>query len=224
MAEVYGVVQKITAKDTRNGGKIYNICVDVDGEDEWFGYGFDAPEFGEGSEIEFDVEMNGDYENVDIDSLEIIELVEPKRSGRGGKSGGKGRGKSSGKSSGRGGSSGRGKSSGSGRGKPAGGGRKAPASKGKGGGAAKAEVDWDRKDNLIRLQSCQNTAVATIQAAIEAGAVTLPAKKGEKFDAFQALIEKEAARLYDKYTDIVDGNYLKDEPEDEEEYDEDIPE
>ena len=94
MSDVNGEVLKITAKPTKNGGKIHNICVDDNGNDAWFGFGFDAPEFGEGSIIEFNVEMNGDYENVDHSSLYIVELVEPKRSGRG-DSGGRSQGGSS---------------------------------------------------------------------------------------------------------------------------------
>lgn len=231
MADVYGEVLKITGKDTKNGGKIWNICVDDNGEDAWFGYGFDKPDFGEGSEIEFDVEMNGDYENVNHDTLEVINLVEPKRSGRG--SGGGRGGNSGGSRSGGGRSSGRSNSgSSNSRGKSSGGSRGGSAGRGKSGGgradkapAKKADVDWERKDNLIRLQSCQNTAVATVNGAVAAGAITLPAKKGEKLDAFQALIEKEASRLYDKYEDIVDGNYSPDEGNAEEQgYDEDIPE
>lgn len=203
MAEVTGFLVKTTAKPTKNGGEIHNICVEVDGQDEWFGFGFDAPTFGVDSEIEFDVELNGEFENVNTSTLVIIDNQNPpaaKRKARGGSGGGRGGAKPAR----------------SPRGKPAA--EEKPARKPRGGAkeetpeksarpAKKADVDWDRKDNLIRLQSCQNTAVATVNLAVAAGAVTLPAKKGAKFDALQALIEKEARRLFLKYDDCADGNY-----------------
>ena len=87
---VEGIVAKISEKPTSNGGTIYNICLEIDGaDDEWFGHGFDEPIFQEGDEIEFDIEYNGDYCNVDKATVSIISEGEPKpKPQRGGRSGG----------------------------------------------------------------------------------------------------------------------------------------
>lgn len=196
MAQVTGFLVKQTEKPTRNGGKIYSICVEVDGQDEWFGFGFDAPTFGVDSEIEFDVEAKGEYENVINDSVVIIENVNPPaapaRKPRGG---------------------GRGAPAKPAR-KPRGGGDDKPARKPRGStapaddkparAAKKPDVDWDRKDRLIRAQSCQNTAVATIALAQAAGTLELPKKKALQWDSLQALIEKESLRLFLKYDEVAD--------------------
>jgi len=217
---INGIVAKINSKPTRGKSDIWSICVDSDGDEQWYGFGFDEPDFGEGSEVEFDISWNGDYPNVDNETFEVIDLVEARKSssrgkssgggGRGGKSSGGGRSKPSGGGS-------RSSGGGSGRGKPApkrssGGGGKAPAKK---------EVDWDRKDNLIRLQSSQNTAIAFISAAVNNGSLKLPAAKGKGFDAFAAAVEEEAQRLFEKYDDIADNGFpdAGHKDEEEQEYD-----
>ena len=209
MSEVIGFLVKQSEKPTKNGGTIYNICVEVEGKDEWFGYGFDAPHFGVDSEIEFDVEVNGEFENVIVKSLVVNDMqnepaAAPAKGGRGGSKRGAA---AKPKRTPRGGAAPEPEE------KPkraARGGAKAPAEEKpatRAPRAGKADVDWDRKDNLIRLQSCQNTAVATVNLAVAAGALTLPAKKGAKFDALQALIEKEAHRLFLKYDACADDEY-----------------
>lgn len=214
---IEGTVVKITYKETRGKNDICNLCLDTGGrDDEWFGFGFNEPEFEEGAVIEFEVEMNGKYKNVVDDSVVVLEDAPAKRKGSGRSSGGSSRsGGGSARSSGgsRGGSS----RSGGGSGGKSGGGRAKSE--------PKKEVDWDRKDNLIRLQSSQNTAVATINVMLANSLIALPKKKADQMDAVQALIEEEAARLFDKYTDIVDGNY-EGTSKDETEYDDDddIPE
>lgn len=52
--KVTGIVQKITKN------KAYSVLV----EEDWYGAGFNKPEFSEGYEIEFDVVMNGKYKNM----------------------------------------------------------------------------------------------------------------------------------------------------------------
>ena len=195
MAQVTGFLVKQSEKPTRNGGKIFSICVEVDGADEWFGFGFDAPTFGVDSEIEFDVEAKGEYENVINDSVVIINNVnppaaparksrapasKPARAPRGGAAAKPAR-------------------------TPRGGAAKEEAAPAKTERAAKKpDVDWDRKDRLIRAQSCQNTAVATIALAQAAGTLELPKKKALQWDALQALIEKETKRLFIKYDEVAD--------------------
>ena len=70
--------------------------------------------------------------------------------------------------------------------------------------AAKADVDWDRKDRLIRAQSCQNTAIATVALMQAAGVLPKPKTKADGYDAIQALIEKETKRLFEKYDEVAD--------------------
>ena len=201
MAQVTGFLVKTTERPTANGGTIYSISVEVDGKDEWFGFGFDAPTFGVDSEIEFDVEAKGEYENVLNDTLVIIDNqnapAAPARKARGGKPAGKPA------RAPRGGAAAPAKPARS----PRGGAAKPDAPADKPARAPKAEVDWDRKDRLIRAQSCQNTAVATVALLCNAGALTLPKKKGEAYDAVQALIEKESQRLFLKYDEVADECY-----------------
>lgn len=217
------LVLKSTKKPTSGSGFVYNIQVNTpDNGDEWFGCGFTDPEVNEGDEIEFDIEQVGDYTNVIIDTI-VVTKAAPKRE-RSSRSSGRsssGSGRSSGRSSGGGRSSGRSSSSGRPSSGRSGGSSRSPKTEGRGRAPAeekKPAVDWDKKDKYIRLQSSQNTAIATIRGGIEAGAIALPAKKGEKFDAYTALIEEEAARLMCKYTDIVNDCY---EANEEGEYNED---
>lgn len=220
------LVLKLTSKETSTGGHVYNIQVETDENGkEWFGCGFDDPELTEGDIIEFEIEVVGDYTNVDMDTLVVVEAAPKKqarsrssRSSKGSSRGGRG---SSGRSSGSRGD----KSRSSGRGKPAG--RSKSKSSGRGASSDKPEVDWDRKERMIRLCSVQNTAMNTIGIMVNAGAITLPKKKAEMYDALQALIEDEAARLEAKYSDICDGNYTgcsSDDGEERSTYSEDIPE
>lgn len=217
MGEFVGeaTVLKVSKKATSGKGHVYNIQIETDDNGkEWWGCGFEDPKVNEGDIIEFELIEVGDYTNVDLDTIVVLEAA-PKRErssrGRGdsrdsGRSSGGRGGRDSGRSSrdsGR--SSSRGNSRSSGRGDS--------AAKGRGTGRAgagadkKPAVDWDRKDNLIRLQSSQNTAIALVGMLLNNGALKLPAKQSAKYDAAVAAVEKEAARLFDKYTDIVDGNY-----------------
>lgn len=232
---VAGTVAKVSEKPTANGGTVYNVCVDTeDNGEEWFGCGFNDPKLNEGDEIEFDIDYNGDYTNINLDTLVVTkEAPQRKPSSRGSKrdGGGRGNGRSGGdrgksnsrssnsRSSSRSSNSG-GRDSGRGQGK----GRSESKSSGRTKAPAKQEVDWERKDNLIRLQSSQNTAIAFVNCGLANGCIVLPSAKAKKYDAFLALVEEEAERLFQKYTDIVDGCYDNGK-DDAEEYDEDdVPE
>ena len=227
---VEGTVEKISAKPTRNGGTIYNIAVNTGGrDDEWFGYGFDEPNFQEGDTIGFDIVYKGDYTNVDPKSVEILEEGDGGGSnrGRGGSSrGGSSRGASPSRGSSRNSSSQR-----SSRGGAERGGRpQANQAAKKGNDTTMSKDDWKKKDDMIRRQACMNTAIALVRGALEAGAVALPAKKGDKFDAYIALCDEEAIRLFDQYDEQVHGGGKpakrggrNTQEDDEEEYDDDIP-
>jgi hypothetical protein len=222
----YGIVKKISGKPTKNGGTIYNICLDEDGQETWFGYGFEEPNFNEGAEIEFDIAYKGKYTNVAEGTVDVIKDGEAPRGRSSGRGSGGGRGAPArGDSAGRGARNDRSGRSGSSRSDtpaPARGGsaaRSAPAATG--------GVDWERKDNLIRLQSSQNTAIAMVNMLLQNDAIKLPAKASAKYDAALALVEKEAARLFKKYDAVADGTYDPDGdgPEDDEDGgDEDYPE
>lgn len=204
---VEGLVAKISEK-AAGKGTVFNVCLEIEGQDdEWFGHGFDKPDFFEGDFIEFDIEWNGEYANFDKNTVNVIEEGEgeqqkpsrkPARSS--GRSSG-GRGGSSGKSSGSRGSS---RSSSKPAAKPRGGARSGAA---KGGSTddKMSKEEWANKDKIIRRQACMNTAIALITGAVSNDLVALPAKKADKLDAFIALCDEEAERLYDQYEEQVYG-------------------
>ncbi len=230
---VIGIVAKITSKEAgKNNNLIYNICIEEDGQDdEWYGYGWDEPDFTEGAEIEFDISWNGDYPNVDVDSLNVIEDGEPKRSKRSSSrgssrsSGRSGGGRSSSSSSSRGNS--RSKSSSSRGGNSS---RSSSGNRGKGKGAADTTMskdEWKQKDNMIRRQACMNTAINLIGLMQTAGVLPKPKNKGDGFDALAALCDEEAVRLYDQYEEQVYGGGTSKRgrgKQEEATYDDDIPE
>jgi hypothetical protein len=226
---VIGIAAKITSKEAgKNNNLIYSICVEEDGQDDtWFGYGWDEPQFTEGAEIEFDIEYNGDYLNIDVASLNVIRDGEPKRSSRssGGRSGG---GRSSGGRSSGGRSSG-GNRGGNSRSKPA----ASRGSKSRSKPAAKdndttmSKDDWNKKDQMIRRQACMNTAIKLIGLMQTAGVLPKPKTKSDGFDALAALCDEEAIRLFDQYEEQVYGGGTSkrgNSKQNDNQYDDDIPE
>lgn len=231
---VIGIVAKITSKEAgKNNNLIYNVCIEEDGrEDEWYGYGWDEPQFTEGAEIEFDIAYNGDYANIDPDSVNVLQDGEPKRNSRSNSSRGSSRGSS--RSSGNSRSS-NSSSRGNSRSKPASSrgsnsSSRGSSNKGKGKGSddtTMSKDDWAKKDQMIRRQSCMNTAIKLITLMQVSGVLPKPTKKSEGFDALAALCDEEAVRLYDQYEEQVygggsskRGQSKNNEPE----YDDDIPE
>ncbi len=213
---VVGFVGAVTSKEAgKNKNLLYSVCMEGTGEggkDEWFGIGWDEPTFTKGAEIEFDIEWNGDFPNVDNKSLNILADGEPKRSSGGSRSGG-GRssgGRSSGRSSGgsRGGNSSSRSSSGSSRSggsrgsSPARGGNTA---KGKGSDTTMSKDEWKQKDNMIRRQACMNTAIQLVGLMLVNDALAIPKKKADAADAIAAACDEEAIRLYDQYEEQVYG-------------------
>lgn len=237
---VNGLIKKITSKEVGKFNNLaYSLCVlcDDNGEEEWFGHGFDKPVCFEGDKVSFDVTYKGDYANIEVATLEITEegpgeQAAAKPAGRRGAGGdkpaarGRGRGAPAAEEKPARGSRGAAKPAA----KPA---ARTPAAS-SGGGLSKDQF-WENKekrdiqrDLIIQLQSAQNTAIATIVGAVAAGAVSLPATKSKKFDAFCALIDEEAARLREVYLDggHSSGPVGSTAPEEDEQYDDDadIPE
>lgn len=204
---VEGKVLKASKKPTNSGGTVYNLQVETDQGDEWFGCGFDDPKVNQGDVISFDIAYNGEYMNVDMDTLEILEKAPQRQSSN--------RGSNRGSSRGNGRSASRGKSDSSRGSRSGGSGRSGSGDNKRGnqsgsrsqGGEKKPAVDWDRKDLIISQMSCQNTAVATIGMLIANNLVAIPKKKADSYDAVMALVEAEAARLRSKYNAVADGNY-----------------
>jgi len=234
---VIGIVAKITSKKAgKNDNLIYNLCIEEDGrEDEWYGYGWDEPQFTEGAEIEFDIDWNGDYANVDVDSVNVIADGEPKSNSRSRSSSSRGNSRSSGRSSSGGGRSSGSSSRGNSRGKPSSSRGSSNssrssgnASKGKGSADTTMSKDeWKQKDNMIRRQACMNTAINLIGLMQTAGVLPKPTKKSEGFDALAALCDEEAVRLYDQYEEQVYGGGTSKRggsKQEEASYDDDIPE
>ena len=191
MAEICGVVEKVSYKDLNSGKRMWNIKVDGN----WYGMGYTQPKFGEGGEIEFDISWNGDFANVDKDSLNIISAGNVRNSGggNGGSRGGNGGGynKSSGQQrSGGNSSNGGGYNRGS------------SGSSGNAGGAGKDNY-WENKDKrdierekrdkvkdvVVTHLACRNSAIEAVGMLITAGAVSLPAKKAEQYDAVLELVD-----------------------------------
>jgi len=230
---IVGTVAKISEKPTRNGGTVYNICLDTGQDDEWFGHGFDEPQFQEGDEIEFDVSYNGDFANIDVDTVNVLAEGDGggRKSSRGSSRTSSRSSSRSNSSSNRGGSNSRSSSSRSSSKRSS-----SRPSRGAAKSSAPAKSDtmskdeWKQKDNMIRRQACMNTAIALIRGALECGAVKLPAKANDKLDAYIALCDEEAVRLYDQYEEQVygkkparGGRSQRNTQDDEDQYDDDIP-
>lgn len=237
---VTGLVEVVSAKDTANGGTVYNMKVlcDDTGESEWFGCGFDEPDCDEGDEIECEVEQNGKYTNIIVDTIVVTNAgngggrgkAAPRggrASGRGAQSkgrGAQGKGQRGGASRGGKQTSSRGgqRDSSSGRRENAGGGR-AQSGVAKDGGKDQYWKDREardiEKDEIIQRQACQNTAIACINMMLTHGAIALPKAVSDKYDAILDLVDTEAERLYAKHH----GEEYTGPDEGGEEYDEDIP-
>lgn len=189
MAEVQGVVERIATKQTAKGGTITNIQVNG----EWYGMGFAKVNFGQGAEVEFDISWNGNYANVDGDTLNILSPGQ-----RGGGNGGgqrNGGGGYGGQRNGNGGGGNYGGQRGGGQQQ-----RSAPPRQAAG-SDAKDEY-WKKKEKtdkltqrVIQHQSARNSAIAFLDVLFKNEAVKLPAKQSDKFDAALALLDELTAKF-----------------------------
>lgn len=189
MAEVQGVVERIATKQTAKGGTITNIQVNG----EWYGMGFAKVNFGQGAEVEFDISWNGNYANVDGDTLNILSPGQ-----RGGGNGGgqrNGGGGYGGQRNGNGGGGNYGGQRGGGQQQ-----RSAPPRQAAGGDSK--DDYWKKKEKTDKLtqraiqhQSARNSAIAFLDVLFKNEAVKLPAKQSDKFDAALALLDELTAKF-----------------------------
>lgn len=223
---VRGFVDDVFAKQLQSGKEMWNIV--VDGNE--YGYGMYPPKFGVGSEIEFDIRWNGEYPNVNWDTMNIIdnqgEAPKATRGGgrsqgggggggynRGGQSGGGGQrqGQGGGQRQGGGYNGQRGGQSGGGQRQSPSQGQRAPASTGQrqpqpparspGGGMSKDDY-WSRKEErdlevqkAIQYQASRNAAIAVLDVMLKAGAVKLPSKQADQYDAVLAVVDEITAHF-----------------------------
>lgn len=172
MSEVFGTVQRVVGKQ-RGNGTAYSVQMD---DGEWYGHGFQQPAFTQGAQIGFDIAWNGQYKNIDVGSVQVHQAGQPQQQAPQQQQGGGQQLYN----------------------KPRGGGNS--------GGGGGREKYWDdkAKDDKIRQkqiqwQAARNTSIEFVKMAIENGAVKLPAKQAEKFEALLALVD-EVARDYYRVT------------------------
>lgn len=182
MPQVTGRVQRIM-----NRGKAFNIQMD---DGEYYGYGFNAPNFGEGAEIGFDVQYNGQYKNVIVESVQVYNGGQQPQQQQGG-----------------GGYQNRGQ--GGGRGNGGGGNYNRRGGGGRGGNNNAKDAYWkekERKDEVkdkgIRYQAARNAAIAVVDVCLKNDCLSLPAKKGDRLDAVLAVVD-EITERFDFATDAV---------------------
>jgi hypothetical protein len=156
---------------------------------DWYGYGFERPNFGEGDEVSFDVDWNGQYGNVRKGSLQVVGGggQQQQQSRQGGGSYQNNRGGSPRNSGGRPGG---------------GGGYQKKTSGGR-------EAYWDEKakrdvvvQRQIQHQASRNAAISVVSAALANNALSLPSKKGDQLDALLAVVD-EITERYDFAVDAV---------------------
>lgn len=218
-----GTVTRVTSKEQGQYGNLaYNLCIDCDDNNdkpEWFSAGWEAPACEVGDKIECSVKQNGKFWNIIKNSIQVTEP--------GNKGGDSGRGvQQSSRGSNRGDSSQQ-----SSRGSNAQASRSSSQGAATSTGSMSKEQYWEQRaendkarDLIIQLQSAQNTAIATIVGAIGAGAVALPTKKSDKYDAYIALIDEEVIRIRKNY--LAGGPVVAQKQEEQENlpFDDDIPE
>lgn len=61
-----------TVLEISKNGKAFNAKVDLGSEQKWYGCGFAKPAFAVGTNISFDVKVNGKWENIDQDSVQVV--------------------------------------------------------------------------------------------------------------------------------------------------------
>lgn len=81
---VYGQVTAISEKKLDNGGTAYSIKLRYDdGNEDWFGAGYQSLEFGKDSMIEFQANYGDRFNDIVKGSIQVCEYVAPVQQGRG---------------------------------------------------------------------------------------------------------------------------------------------
>lgn len=191
---ISGVVERFSQREGQ-----YGVMHNMQVGGVWYGLGKVAPHFGEGSDIDFEAEQNQKgYWNVVKNSIQVIEMAgtppaaqQPARRAPQQQQGGRDAQAPR--------NTGRAPANAAGRGAAprAGGGASA------GGGMSKEdywrrkeerdiakEEEFHKKDQRIELQSCRNSAIALVTAALQHDALKLPAKQADKWDALKALVDE----------------------------------
>lgn len=213
MADVFGRVQRIT-----NRGKAWNLQMD---NGEWFGFGYDQPVFGEGSEISFDVEYNGRFANVAQGTVEVINMVQgqQQRPRQGG-----------------------GQRQGGGYQQRQGGGQRGGYQQRQGGGQRPAaggndkDQYWKNKERddklrqvVIEHQSARNAAIDLVGIALQHDCLPLPAKKADKYDALVAAVDLLTEKFMDDLKPVKGdrpqrpAHQQHNAPDDDDDFDDDTP-
>lgn len=65
--------------------------------------------------------------------------------------------------------------------------------------------DWDARQAVIVMQSARNAAIDLYGKLVESGAVTLPTKKEEKYDASIAFINEQTAVFHKQAMALYNG-------------------
>lgn len=160
MADVQGTVARISSTPRGQRGSLaYTIY--INGEDSGYGHGFNEPKCREGDQIEFNIDWNGQYKNVNVQSLRVLNQG-------GGQQGGQAPAQRAAPQQGYK--------------KPAGGGREKYWED-------KAKDDKARQA-CIEHQSSRNAAIALLDVLMREEAVKLPAKASGKLDAALALVDE----------------------------------
>ena len=224
---ICGIVDEIFSRSTANG-EFWSITING----QSYGFGKYPPKWGEGTEVEFDIRWNGEYPNVNWDTMNVLNQV-----GNGPQGGGNGRG--NGRSQGGGGQRNGGGGYGGQRNGGGGGGQRNQGGYGgqrnqggygdggqqrqqqqrpqqqqqrsQGGGGMSKDDYWARKEERdietqkkIQYQASRNTAIAALDVLLKAEAVKLPAKQADKYDAALALID-ELTEHFQQGTDNLGG-------------------
>ena len=192
MAEVCGVVSRITNKQLNSGRTIYALFIG----DDRYGMGYNQPKFGQGAEVEFDIEWNGDYANVNMDTLNIISAGNRSGGGNNGGNGGYSGNRGGNNSQNRGNYNNRGGNGGSYSGSKSG---SYGGNKGSNGGAG-SQVGKDEywankekhdkvKDVVVTHMACRNSAIEIVSAMLEKELIPLGSKKAEQVDIVLSLVD-----------------------------------
>lgn len=182
MADIQGTVTKITSQPRGQRGNLaYSLQID---NGDYYGHGFNQPTCREGDQIEFNIDWNGQYKNVNVQSVRVLNQgggqqdAQPTPQQRQPQQ--RGAQQSSYK-------------------KPAAGGR---------------DKYWDDKAKddkarqaCIEHQSSRNAAINLLDVLMREEVVKLPAKAAAKFDAAMALVDE----ITDKFNrDLHPEKYPKD--------------